>query len=289
MKRTFLSFSLAASLSLAGILLSLLACAGEDPSSPRVLRVQDKTSIPFDRMIRDIGGADVVLVGESHGERSHHAAQLAVIKALRGVRPPLAVGLEMFRADSQDALDRWIGGEMTLQKFLQIYYDNWSFPWAYYSDIFFYAREKGIPLVGLNIPRRIAQKVAWTGFSSLTPDELKELPPGITCDVDREYMDFIRRTYEAHRGGDAGSFTRFCEAQMLWDKVMARHLVAYLKRNPGSTVVVLAGSGHSWKRGIPEQIRRASGLTYRVILPAPPDGARRDTITPDDADYLLLW
>ncbi|MBZ0158120.1 MAG: ChaN family lipoprotein [Alphaproteobacteria bacterium] len=289
MRRIFISFPLSVFLSLAGILLPLRAGAAEDNHYPRVLRVQDGKIITFDQMIRDIGRTRAVFVGESHGNSGHHKAQLAVIKKLRNSRIPLAVGLEMFRANSQEALNRWIRGEMTLQKFLRIYYDNWSLPWALYSDIFFYAREKGIPLVGLNIPRHITRKVARKGFSSLTPSELKELPPGITCDVDREYMDFIRRMYKAHNGRGTESFTRFCEAQMIWDKVMAWHLTAYLKQHPGSTVVVLAGTGHSWKRGIPAQLRKDSGFACTVILPEPPGGVRHTVITPDDADYLFLW
>jgi hypothetical protein len=53
-------------------------------------------------------------------------------------------------------------------------------------------------------------------------------------------------------------------------------------------MVVLAGIGHSWKRGIPEQVARQSDYTFKVILPAVPGQVKGDTITADDADYLLL-
>jgi uncharacterized iron-regulated protein len=75
---------------------------------------------------------------------------------------------------------------------------------------------------------------------------------------------------------------------MVWDKSMAWHLVEYLKKNRGRTVVVLAGVGHAWKRGMPEQVAMESKYTYRVILPLIPDQIEKRTVTKQDADYVLL-
>ena len=72
------------------------------------------------------------------------------------------------------------------------------------------------------------------------------------------------------------------------DKSMAWHLVRFLKANPEHTVVVLAGNGHAWKRGIPEQIRRRSSHAYRVILPEEPGRLQRGGVLADDLDYLWL-
>ncbi len=142
-------------------------------------------------------------------------------------------------------------------------------------------------MIGLNVPEAITKKVSREGFSSLTDDELKQLPPGISCDVDREYMDYIRKAYRIHAAVDS-SFVHFCEAQMIWDKTMAWNLAEFLKKNPKKTVVVLAGIGHSWKRGIPEQLGKLSGLSFKVILPEVPEHVTRLTILSQDADYVLL-
>ena len=46
------------------------------------------------------------------------------------------------------------------------------------------------------------------------------------------------------------------------------NLLQFLKKNPQHTIVVLAGTGHSWKPGIPEQVElQSKGITYQVILP----------------------
>ena len=254
----------------------------------RVLRVRDKRVIGFGEMVREIKGADVILLGETHTSVGDHKAQLAVIKALHASNATFAIGLEMFRADNQGALDRWVSGRMPLESFLPVYYKNWSAPWPLYRDIFLYARRMRIPMAGLNIPPRISNAVFAHGFGSLTPAEKKELPGGISCTVDKEYRRFIHEAYQFHMGGGGGSFYDFCQAQMLWDSVMAWRIVNYLRTRPGMKMVVLTGEGHAWKRGIPDQIRQRSDYSVEVVLPEMPNGKPVRDITAKDADYILM-
>lgn len=230
--------------------------------------------------------ARIVLVGEFHNRKSHHMAQLLIIKALHKSGNPLAIGLEMFRAESQEALDRWVSGRINEREFQKVYYDNWNFPWPLYGNIFSYAREMGIPLVGLNVPRDITRQVARGGFQSLSKEQRTKLPY-VTCRVDPAYMDFIKKAYGAHAHGKL-NFTYFCEAQLVWDKVMAINALAYLKANPQLSMVLLAGTGHAWKRAIPEQISQRSELRYMVFLPQVPGHIEPGAVTDKDTDYIVL-
>jgi uncharacterized iron-regulated protein len=253
----------------------------------KALRVSDGKVVPFEVMIDDLQKADIVFIGETHARERDHRAELDIIKALyeKGVRP--GIGLEMFRAESQNILDGWTNGTLDQHTFIRSYYNNWLIPWPFYRDIFLYAREKKIPMVGLNVPDKIAQKVAAKGFSSLSSEELAKLPPAISCDVDPGYMEFIEKAYRAH-GAKKENFVFFCEAQMLWDKAMAWHLVNYMKKTPGKKMVVIAGMGHSWKRGMPERVRTSAEYTFKVVLPAPDDNFRKGAVTTRDADYVLI-
>jgi uncharacterized iron-regulated protein len=257
------------------------------PSYERVLRTADGKTILFLEMIEDIKKVNLIFVGEFHDRISHHQAQLDIIKALDRSGVPMAVGLEMFRADSQKELDRWVEGSSGENEFMRVYQTNWSVPWSLYKDIFLYARQHRIPMAGLNVPDEITRKVSRQGFSSLGSEDLKHLPPGISCDVDEGYMNFIQRAYGAHHT-EGKSFVHFCEAQMVWDKTMAWNLMEFLRKNPQRTVIVLAGTGHSWKRGVPEQVERLSGLAYRVILPEVPGLIDPKAAHSLDADYILL-
>jgi len=269
--------------------LAVFYFAGEDTALPaRILRVSDGKIISREQLLEDLRRVSLVFVGEAHTDEFHHLLELDIIEMLHGVDQSMAVGLEMFSAPNQKILNEWSDGRLGKEQFIRTYYEDWGFPWPLYRDIFLYLREHRIPAIALNLPRVISEKVAASGFDSLTRGERAQIPPGISCSVDERYMDFIRRAYQAH-GMSGKTFVHFCEAQILWDKTMAWHLVSYLKDNSKRTVVVLSGTGHAWKRGIPEQVQAFSdSLTYRVILPEIPDRVDTAKITIKDADYLLL-
>ncbi len=233
-----------------------------------------------------IGSASLVLVGEHHTNPEHHEAQLRVIRALVEGRAAVSIGLEMFRQDQQAALDRWIAGEIDEGEFERIYLDNWNFPWPLYREIFRYARENNIPLVGLNVPRGITRQVAQQGFASLSETQRGQLE-GVTCTVTREYRDYIRRAFGAHGHGDM-DFVRFCEAQLVWDTAMAINAVNHLERHPERVMVLVAGSAHARKMGIPYQVKRRSELPVKVLLPHTPALFDPDTVTAADADFIIM-
>jgi uncharacterized iron-regulated protein len=256
------------------------------PVNDRIFRVADGQIVSLADIVKDLSEPRLVFVGELHTTQSHHHAQLKTIRALKKGGSPLAIGLEMFRRDSQSDLDRWVKGELREKEFEKIYYKNWNYPWPLYKDIFLYAREHKIPMVGLNVSPEVTKQVAREGFESLTPKQRGDLPM-VTCRVDPEYLAFIRRSLAIHGHGGM-DFTRFCEAQLVWDTAMAWSLLQYLEKNPASTVVVLAGSGHSWKKGIPAQIRSRSELPFRVILPEVPGRVDKENIALNEADYVWL-
>ncbi len=198
----------------------------------------------------------------------------------------MAIGLEMFRSDSQEALDHWVDGDIAEEKFRQIYYDNWNFPWSAYHMIFDYARKEKIPLIGLNVPGNITRQVAQKGFESLTAAQRGKVS-NITCRVDKEYMNYIRKAFGAHAHGNL-DFNNFCEAQLVWDNVMAINALNYLTNNPAAVVVVLTGMGHAQKGAIPRQIRKRSQVPIAVILPEVKGSIDPETISNKDADYIML-
>lgn len=228
----------------------------------------------------------VILVGEHHSNIKHHEVQRDVIRMLKEAGMQVAIGLEMFRSDSQKALDRWIDGEIGEKNFQQIYYNNWSYPWSAYRVIFDYAREEKIPLIGLNVSRNITRQVAQHGFKSLTPEQRGTLSD-VTCRVDKAYMDYIKSAFGAHAHGDL-NFNYFCEAQLVWDTVMAINTLNYLKKYPDAVVVVLTGMGHAQKGAVPRQIRERSQTPLAVILPEVKDSVDPETVTSKDADYIML-
>jgi uncharacterized iron-regulated protein len=241
--------------------------------------------ITFPAMIDEISSAHVIFIGENHANINNHKNQLDIIKALHEKGLLLSIGLEMFPKKDQKILDDWVSGKLKENNIISAFDKSWGFGWDLYKDIFLYAQDKKIPLIGLNVPRGITRKVAQKGFQSLTGEELSELPPGITCELNKRYMDFIKLVFE-YKENDERAFRNFCEAQVIWDQSMAWHLSQYLKENPDRRVVVLSGTVHSWKYGIPRQLQKFITVKYKVILPDIPDNY--PAITTEDADYMVV-
>ena len=272
------------------LILTLLALffflRGHASTVERIHRVSDGKILSLSELTKDLIESRLVFVGEIHTFKRHHHKQLQTIRALKEAGAPVAIGLEMFRRDNQTNLDRWVAGELSEREFQKIYYKNWNYPWPLYRDIFLYARKYKIPMVGLNVPPEVTRQVAREGFASLSPKQRGDLPM-VTCRVDPEYMAFVRRSLGMHGHGGM-EFTKFCEAQLVWDTAMAWSLLRYLEKSPEATVVVVAGSGHSWKLGIPAQIQSRSTVPFRVILPEVPGRVELENITVNETDYVWL-
>ena len=273
-----LSLTLCAALTLAGCAIS------------HVMRVDDRQVIGVETMISELRDTPVVLLGERHDASSHHKLQLEVIKSLQARGTAFAIGMEMFETSGQKALDAWSAGKAPEFAIRKVFESSWrNIPWGLYEEILLFARDNNIPVIGLNAPRGIVQKVSQLGVSSLTSEDLLRIPPGINLEVSDSYLDFMAAAYPVH--GRAGeSFRYICEAQMLRNRVMARKISDYLAAHPESAVVVLAGGGHVRETGgIPAELGK---LRHTVVLPAVP-GLDAATVSKKDGDYLLeepyLW
>ncbi|HEX9206196.1 MAG TPA: ChaN family lipoprotein [Candidatus Deferrimicrobiaceae bacterium] len=275
------------------VILALLIVFGGIPSGAagktRIERASDSGTVTLAQMVEEIRGARIVFVGENHGNRDHHRTQLDVIRSLHDAGVPVAVGLEMFRSNSQESLDGWVGDRIRESDFVRIFDDNWSGNyWPAYRDIFEYARVRDIPMIGLNVDRKAVRQASRGGFASV---DRRDIPPveSVSCNPDGKYLDVLRQAMGNHAGKEA--FVRFCEAQMLWDASMAWHLIDYAERNPGRVVVVMAGAFHSWKHGIPERVRAQSSdsMPFKVILPAGGEDPTSAALTGEEADYLVRY
>jgi len=276
-----------------GLVLAFLLAFDTVPSSARAkARIESASGIgtvSMAQLVEEVRGARIVFVGENHGNRDHHKTQLDVIRALRDSGAEVAIGLEMFLASNQKSLDDWVGDRIPESLFRKDFGENWDGrKWPAYRDIFEFARVEDVPMIGLNLERRVVRQVSRGGFSSV---DRRDVPPirDVSCDAGEKYRGILRTAIGEHAGKAA--FVRFCEAQMLWDATMAWNVIDYLEKNPGRVMVVMAGSFHSWKHGIPERVRLQSNATipFKVILPASKEDPLSSGMTAAEADYMVYY
>ena len=255
--------------------------AGIDPGT----KVLDVSSLgEIDGLIEPLSDDRVVFIGETHDRYEDHLNQLAIIRGLHERGHPIAIGMECFQQPFQDALNAYIAGNLGEAELLREseYFERWRFDYRLYRPILRYAREQGIPLIALNLPREITEKVGDGGIASLDPEEAELIPKQIERE-DAEYLANLKRIFEMHPKDDNASFERFLEVQLLWDEGMAERAVRWLRANPESQLIVLAGAGHvAYGRGIPARVKRRLQVPMSVVM----SGQQRP-LDPAMADYLL--
>lgn len=228
-----------------------------------------KTTV--DALVRSkpVRKAQFLYLGESHANVAHHALQAAVIRALADRGRRVLVGMEMFERSVQPVLDEWSQGKLSEEAFIlkSHWYLGWRQNYALYKPIFDVAKEKRLPLVALNLPRTLVNKVARGGLESLTADERAQLPAEI--DLRHEEHRTLIRTMLTGHSGDA-SFERMYAAQVVWDVSMADAALRYWRehRPPKKSVfVILAGSGHvMYGQGINARLHQQLAVPFATIV-----------------------
>ncbi len=194
----------------------------------------------------------LLFVGESHTDMEFHRVQLRVIQELHRRGRGVVVGLEMYPAAAQEWLDRWITDEtLTEQGFLDEshWYRSWGYNWEYYRDIFVFARENGLRMVGVNVPREVVQTVRRKGFEGLSAEQRALLPERVDTDSaehQRLFRAFFGDEDSLHGNMPPAMFEGMFRAQCAWDAAMGWNAVKALEASgaENAIVVVLVGSGH---------------------------------------------
>jgi uncharacterized iron-regulated protein len=239
----------------------------------------------LDSILGELISSRVIYVGEAHDEYAHHLKQLEIIRKLHALHPDMAIGMEQFQSPYQQALDDYIGGRLSEKEMLRKteWYRRWRFDYRLYRPILSFAREQGIPVVALNVPKEITDKVARQGMEGLTPEQREQLPREIDRS-DRAYQERLMEVFSKHPHAGEQQFERFVQVQLLWDEGMAQRVAEHLQQHAGRKMVVLAGSGHlSYGSGIPNRVARRLPAPYTIMIPA--DAVPTD---PAVADLLLI-
>ncbi|TAL18027.1 hypothetical protein EPN96_03135 [bacterium] len=270
----------------------LLALPGflflSSPSFAKTIhRAGDMRVLTLSELLFELSEAKVITFGERHDRADDHVAQRTLIQSLSDSGVKLAIGLEMFRADAQEGLDAWIAGTLDEKGMEALFASNWGTElYPVYHHILYYARQEKIPLVGLNVRREMVAEVSRSGVESLEGEEFKRFGR-LACDVDERYIEELTGAMSPHgKGKTFEEIDKLCQAQIAWDYAMAKNSVEYLKKNPETVLVILAGSFHAWKHGIPEQIDRISDIPVKVVVMASGDSYPRFKLTDNDADFI---
>ena len=193
----------------------------------------------YEKLLKACGKSQIVLFGEFHDNSVCHWLQLELTKDL-SEKTKLVIGAEMLEADNQKQLDQYLQGEIT-QKKLDSTARLWPNYKTDYKPLVDFAKEKNIPFVATNIPRRYASMVFKKGLEELQnlPDEDKKWIAPLPIDFDLNLPGY--KSMMGMQGGHAGD--KMPKAQAIKDATMAYFIIKNLQEN--TVFLHYNGSYHS--------------------------------------------
>jgi len=249
----------------------------------------------FEQIITELTEKRVIYLGETHDSMADHLLQLRIIEGLHKKGVDVIIGMEMFPASSQQALDDYLLNKkevMSEADFLREshWFDVWRYDWRLFRPIFNFCRKNAIPVVGINIERKIVSTVFSAGNTdTLSPEQLETIASSRDLSI-KGYVERLRQVHGFHAQSPHGKnkgIAGFLQSQAIWDESMAENIAKMLEENPKKTVVVIAGSQHTRKdSGIPPRLARRLNIAQSSVLNLYADNSPK---TPSvQADYFFL-
>lgn len=291
--RTLLYFTILSIISLALTACTMTQQLLGDPEEPYPPAVQPAVGdiyhlptgirVSLEQMTAAAADTRIIYVGETHDNPAAHRLELQVLKAAATSHPgQVSLGMEMFNTEQQQALDRWVAGELTEKEFLKqvAWHENWRMDYAYYRDILNYARAHGIRVIGINATKEMVKQVGGTPLNQLDEKTRSQLPE---FDLEDPYQRALTEAIYAGHSQGAKMLDGFLRVQTLWDETMAMNVVRELAdKGPDHRMVVMAGGNHiRFGFGIPRRVYRRMPTSYTLI------GSREIVIPEEKQDSLM--
>ncbi len=197
------------------------------------------SEVSYQKMIKKMSKADVVLFGEHHTNPIVHWLQMEATSDLNANRK-LTLGAEMFEADNQLQLNNYLSDKIT-QKAFDTVARLWKNYPTDYKPLVDFAKKNKLKFIATNIPRSFASKVYKYGFESLDSLTVEEklwiAPLPIKYDANLPGYLKIMEMAEGH-GGD-----NLPKSQAIKDATMAYFILKNMEND--KLFIHYNGSYHS--------------------------------------------
>lgn len=195
--------------------------------------------VSYKKMIKKMSKSDVVLFGEHHNNPIVHWLQYEATRDLN-TRRKLILGAEMFEADNQNELNKYLEGTIDA-KALDTLARLWNNYKTDYKPLVDFAKENSLPFIATNIPRRYASNVFRGGFEvleTLTEEEKSWIAP-LPIAYDKTLPGYVKM--KELMGGHGGD--NLPKAQAVKDATMGYFILKNMQ--PNILFVHYNGSYHS--------------------------------------------
>ncbi len=227
----------------------------------------DGAVLDYEALARRIAAADVIYLGEQHGNPHHHAAQLKIVTDLvaAGRRP--AIAFEFVTVPQTSELMSFVSSPQVSA------HDNaavrrlrdelgWQAgtEWRDYGPLLEFARAQRLRVAGIDLPQSLRRRISRVGIDGLNAVERSQFPDSGL--VDPAYQQLMHERLNAAHCGFASPelVARLYATWLARNDTMTMAVTALAAEQPLEPVVVILGLGH---------VENNMGVYQRVAQRAP--------------------
>jgi uncharacterized iron-regulated protein len=194
---------------------------------------------PVARRVAALLPTDALLLGEQHDAPEHHVIERETVETLVARGQLAALALEMAEEGRSTARLAATASETQVQAALD--WNDKAWPWRNYGPTVMAAVRAGVPVVGANLPRA----------------RMKDAMADVSLDVQLNGEAYTAQQ-DAVREGHCkllpeSQIIPMTRIQVGRDRAMAQTIVK--ARQPGKTVLLIAGAGHAVRAlGVPQHL-----------------------------------
>ena len=253
--------------------------------SPYALFTKSGNKTNYAKLLRQAAKSEVVLFGEYHDNSIVHWLEFELAKDL-AAKAPLTLGAEMFEADNQSQLNAYLAGTIN-QKQLDSTARLWPNYKTDYKPLVDWAKEKSLPFIATNIPRKYASLVYKKGLETLLelPDQEKAWMAPLPIFYDANLPGYANML--AEMGGHGGE--NLPKAQAIKDATMAYFISKNLPAN--GVFLHYNGTYHSDNfEGVGYYLKRALPMVKTLTISTVTQ-ADLNALAPENlskADFILV-
>ncbi len=214
----------------------------------------DAPDAPVARRVAALLPVDALLLGEQHDAPEHHVIERETVEALVARGQLAALALEMAEEGRGTAHVAPTATEAQVRAALD--WSDKAWPWASYGPAVMAAVRAGVPVVGANLPRA----------------RMKDAMADVSLDAQLGNDAYVAQQ-DAVREGHCkllpeSQIIPMTRIQVGRDRAMAQAIVK--ARQPGKTVLLIAGSGHVVRTlGVPQHLPNDVRIATVRMLAAP--------------------
>jgi len=236
------------------------AYAREHPLVGRIWSVGEQKFVDPEIMVKTLGGAAFILLGEKHDNADHHQIQAWLSGQVLGSGRKMAVAFEMFGVDKTKVLEDFheTGSKDAADIAALTEWENSGWPsWSLYQPIAQSALDAGMPILAANLSRQQTKAMMQQGNAVLGERTVKRLrldetlpEPVAVAKAEELISSHCNMLPEA-------MVQPMVKTQTAKDAMMADVMIKAEESNELEGVILIAGLGHArsdW--GVPWHLAR---------------------------------